>query len=185
MKYDPDKHHRRSVRLKEYDYSQSGAYFVTICTQNRTVLFDRDETKSIIQKWWDALPSKFTNIRCDQFVIMPNHIHGIIIINDQNGVSVRAIQCDCPTNVQTHWSAPTLGTIIQWFKTMTTNEFIMNIKSNKLEPFDKRLWQRNYYERVIRNESELNAIRQYIIDNPINWENDENNPRLLHEAYGI
>ena len=208
MKYNPDKHHRRSIRLKEYNYSQSGAYFVTICTQNREVMFDSIEMRSMIQKWGDALPTKFPNIRIDQFMIMPNHIHGIIFIYDEPHTfvgadqcvsphGVGADQCVCPHGGQSNTNSPTLkpdehmgsplrkpslGKIIQWFKTMTTNEFIRNVKTNKLDPFNRKLWQRNYYEHIIRNETDLNNIRQYIMDNPINWEEDENNPRLLQEA---
>ncbi len=74
---------------------------------------------------------------------------------------------------------PSLEKIIQWFKTMTTNEFIRNVKPNKLDQFNRKLWQHNYYEHIILNETDLNNIRQYIMDNPSNWEEDENNPRLL------
>ncbi len=188
MKYDPDRNHRQSIRLKEYDYSQVGAYFVTICSQNRELLLDDVGIRSMVQKWWDALPEKFPDIRTDQFVIMPNHIHGIIFI-----VSVGADQRVCPNDGQSRWIAPTiwaehrgsqqtkptLGRIVQWFKTMTTNDYIKAVRMNNVGPFPGKLWQRNYYEHIIRDETDLNSIRQYIIDNPSKWEEDEDNPKNL------
>lgn len=131
MKYDPDKQHRRSIRLKEYNYSRPGAYFITICTKNRIVLFNHDHTKSIIQKWWDSLPLKFPNVLCDQFMIMPNHIHGIILVSDASNAFVGADQSVCPHKRQSNSNSlttksdehigsplhkPSLGRIVQWFK---------------------------------------------------------------------
>jgi len=170
-KYDPDRNHRRSIRLKEYNYSQVGAYFVTICIQNRELLLDDIGIRLMVQKWWHALPEKFTHIRNDQFVIMPNHIHGIIFI-----ASVGADQRVCPDHSPQR--KPTLGTIVQWFKTMTTNDYIKAVRMNNVGPFPGKLWQRNYYEHIIRDETDLNSIRQYIIDNPGKWEEDEENPKM-------
>lgn len=189
MKYDPDKHHRRSIRLKGYDYSQPGAYFVTICTHNHELLLNDLWAISMIQKWWDALPEKFPNVRIDQFVIIPNHIHGIIFIVDN---PVGADLCVRPKG-QSHRIAPTLdehigsqspngptlGKIVQWFKTMSANEYLRAIKANGSEIVSGKLWQRNFYEHVIRSESELNDIREYVLNNPIHWEEDENHPRIL------
>ncbi len=203
MKYDPDRNHRRSIRLKEYNYSQVGAYFVTICTQNRELLLDDVGIRLMVQKWWDALPEKFPDIRTDQFVIMPNHIHGIIFIvsvgADQrvclitgNHIGlplqhrpithVGADQRVCPDEGKHRGSQqtkPTLGRIVQWFKTMTTNNYIKAVRMNNVEPFPGKLWQRNYYEHIIRDETDLNSIRQYIIDNPSKWEEDEDTPKNL------
>ena len=96
---------------------------------------------------------------------MPNHLHGIITI-------VGADPCVCPNDE--HTGSP-LHRIIQWYKTMTTNEYIKNVKQNSWPPFKKRIWQRNYYEHIIRNDEELKTIRHYIKNNPLNWECDENN----------
>jgi len=82
MKYDPEKHHRRSIRLKEYDYSQVGAYFVTICTNNHEIFLVREDIKDMIFTFWQKLPEKFDNISIDAFIIMPNHVHGIIFLNE-------------------------------------------------------------------------------------------------------
>jgi phosphoribosylanthranilate isomerase len=186
---------RRSLRLKDYDYSSAGAYFVTICTQERLPLLNHAEIRSMVRKWWDALPGRFPNIRTDQFVIMPNHIHGVVFIGNA-GTNERACQntrrsggsgagehmgsplhrrtnpvgadhCVCPDNGQPSRNLrTTLGRVVQWFKTVTTNDYTVAVRRNEAEPFPGRLWQRNYYDHVIRNETDLNDVRQYIIDNP-------------------
>jgi len=117
------------------------------------------------------LPTKFPTIELDEFVIMPNHIHGVIMIN------VGVIPRGYPNKGRPHGAAPTLGDIIDWYKTMTTNAYIKGVKNNQWAGFNGRLWQRNYYEHVIRDADDLNRIRQYIIDNPLKWEEDEDNPK--------
>lgn len=220
MPYDPNKHHRRSIRLKGYDYSQAGAYFVTMCTQQRELLFVTDDVIDMIQRWWDKLPEKFPGVETDAFVIMPNHTHGIIVVTGEHvgspqhvgspRQSAQSVGVDLRVNPgQTHGSAPThgaaptpgsaptsdtvgvdlrvnpaptLGEMIQWFKTMTTNEYIRGVKMLNWTPFPGKLWQRNYYEHIIRSEIELNAIRQYIINNPLKWEQDRDNPIKIRPA---
>lgn len=121
------------------------------------------------------MTNKFGNIELDEFIIMPNHIHGIIFI-------VGATLCGRPDLInqqppeegQPRRVAPTLGDIMDWFKTMTTNDYIACVKQYGWPRFNGKLWQRNYYERIIRNEPELNKIREYIINNPLNWDTDEN-----------
>ena len=157
MLYDPNRHHRRSIRLRDYDYGQTGAYFVTICTQNREFLLEPTLVSRMITRWWEEMPLKFPIVSLDAFVLMPNHIHGIIVI-DQTLAGMDQVK---------------LGQIIQWFKTMTTNEYIKGVKELGWRPFQGRVWQRNYYEHVIRNDRELQAIRLYIEANPDNWEADE------------
>jgi REP element-mobilizing transposase RayT len=194
MKHDHDKHHRRSIRLKGYDYSKAGTYFVTICTQNRECLFGDifdgeiclNDAGCMIQKWWYEAAGKFKNIVLDEFMIMPNHFHGIIAI-------VGATLCGCPgihdrpeinlepaNTEQPHRVAPTLGDIIDWFKTMTTNEYIRNVRQKNWPTFNGKFWQRNYYEHVVRGEKELHRIRKYIIDNPAKWAEDEDNPAHIN-----
>ena len=188
MKYNPEIHHRRSIRLKGYDYSLPGAYFITICTQNRVCLLGeiRNGQMSLrdagymITKWFHELENKFPDIKCDEFICMPNHVHFILI---NVGADLRV----CPNKTGEHTSGEhtlgehTLGEhrgsplhrVIQWFKTMTTNEYIRNVKYNNWQRFDKKFWQRNYYEHIIRNETDFNRIRKYIADNPSHWECDE------------
>jgi len=196
--YNPDIHHRRSLRLKGYDYSQAGAYFVTICTQNRECLFGHiadgemvlNDPGRMVEKWYGELKRKFADIVCDQFAIMPNHIHFVI----QTGVGADLRVCPdtdlrvCPdtdagehilggeqTLTGEHIGSP-LRTVIQWFKTMTTNEYIRGVKQNGWSTFPGKLWQRNYYEHIVRNKNELTRIREYIVNNPMQWEFDRENP---------
>jgi len=185
-KYDPNIHHRRSTRLSGYDYSQEGWYFVTICTQNRNCLFgeiikDRMRLNNaglMVEMWWPKVTDKFPSVRTDECVIMPSHFHGIINI-------VGAVPCGRPEPDngnnklgQSHRIAPTLGNIVNWFKTMTTNQYIRGVKRNGWPSFPGRLWQRNYYEHIIRSESELNHYRRYITDNPADWQTDRENPNV-------
>jgi len=170
MQYDPDKHQRRSIRLKEYDYSQPGAYFVTICTRDRDLLFDNPDINSAATDCWFAMPGHFPNITIDEFVVMPNHIHGILIMSD-----VRVQNFEPLRNEYQHIIPRSLGSVIRTYKSAVTTW----CRNNNHDHF---AWQRNYYEHIIRNETDLNNIRQYIMDNPTNWEADENNPKLLHEA---
>lgn len=180
MKYDSEKHHRRSIRLKGYDYSSSGLYYVTICTQNRELLFGEINQNEMllniagkmIEKWWKELLNKFPTITLDDYVIMPNHMHGIINIV---GAALRGRPFR--PKGQPHRVAPTLGDILDWFKTMTTNEYIKNVRMNNWQPFERSLWQRNYYEHIIRNEEDLNQIKEYVKNNPLCWNEDEENPK--------
>ncbi len=160
MQYNPNIHHRRSIRLKNYNYSQDGYYFVTICTQNRQNHFQDQCVIEMITRWWNRLPNKFPNIEIDEFIVMSDHIHGIVVI-------VGANQCVCPNTKRGRPVCLPLQIIVQWFKTMTTNEYIRNVKNLKWKSFDGKLWQRNYYERIIRDEKELYRVRKYIKNNPL------------------
>jgi REP element-mobilizing transposase RayT len=322
-KYNPHIHHRRSIRLKGYDYSQAGMYFVTICTQNRECLFGKitngemvlNDAGRMVQKWCAGLPHKFSNIELNTYVIMPNHFHGIIINAGTVGAHLRVrpypsgeytpmlgehppvlgehtpmldkhppMLGEHPPMLDKHtpvsgehtpmlgeytpvWGeytpmldkhtpmlgehtpvlgehppilgehppvlgehppvlgeyppvlgehSPVLGEyppvlgehppvlgehppilgehppvlgeyppvlgehtgsplhrVIQWFKTMTTNEYIRGVKTLDWNPFNKKLWQRNYYEHIIRNEQSYQTIIHYIINNPLKWAKDE------------
>jgi putative transposase len=174
MPYELQKHRRRSIRLKGYDYTLPGAYFVTICTQNHVMLFEPPQVQAMLQKRWDELPIKFPNVKVDTFGIMPNHIHGIVFLIEKSSVGVDP----CVDLGQTHRSAPTisLAKVVQWFKTMTTNDYIRGVKQFGWIHFSGRVWQRNYYEHIIRNESDLHFTRTYIANNPNNWPGDQMNP---------
>jgi len=155
---------------------------VTICAQDKECLFGEivnGEMKlngagEMVRKWLYELTRKLGDINLDEFIIMPNHIHIIIVINN-----VGADLCVCPScgmgkqKPGAHIGAP-LHRIVQWLKTMTTNEYISGVRDGRWPAFNVRLWQRNYYERVIRNGRELNETRQYIVDNPMKWHEDEN-----------
>ena len=188
MIFDPAIHHRRSIRLRGYDYSQAGAYFVTICTQDRTCLFGEpldgemrlNEAGKMIERWSIKLENKFPDIQCDTFVCMPNHVHFIVVTV---GEDLRVCHGNIhPSNIYPdgikkgeHTGSP-LQRLVQWFKTMTTNEYIRGVKNQQWPPFNKKLWQRNYWEHIIRDEESLNRIRQYIIDNPLHWTIDSLHP---------
>ncbi len=198
---------RKRIRLKDYDYSENGYYFVTVCTDNRQELFGTIEGPRIvlndagkmIQFWWSEIPTHFKEIALDRYVIMPDHIHGIIIVgadrrvrpiqmrhtydvpsihtgyipNDEKYNDI-TINCGDATNTgRTHRSAPTVSGIMQWFKTMTTNKYIHHVKTDNWKPFRKRLRQRSFHDHIIRNDRSLNAIRKYIAENPVNGEQDK------------
>jgi len=175
MKYNPDIHHRRSIRLKGYDYSQSGAYFITICTQNRECLFGEITNGKIVLndagrmalKCWHDIPSHFPHVELDEFVVMPNHVHGILCVVDapvgaKNFLPLQSGQ-------RPRGTTKTIGSIIRGFKIGVTKWMRQNTESHNI-------WQRNYYEHIIRNENELNRIRVYIVKNPLKWELDRENP---------
>jgi len=184
---------RRSIRLKGFDYSRPGAYFLNICAQERMCLFGRvidghmelNDAGRMVARWWDELNRKFPTVRTDLSIVMPNHLHGIILIvetdpcvrPDVKDASVGADLCVRPREEGAHAGAP-LPEIVQWFKTMTTNDYIRGVRNMGWMPFPGRLWQRNYYERIIRDEDELNEKQQYIIDNPRRWSEDPENPGL-------
>jgi REP element-mobilizing transposase RayT len=189
MTYDPTQHHRRSIRLPAYDYAQAGAYFVTVCTQNRECLLGEvvegamvlNEPGRMVETVWRELPQQYPGVEVDTFVVMPNHVHGIIML-------VGAGPCACPDNPgrsrqvpgQPRGVAPTatmsLPDVLHRFKSLTTARYRHGVLEDRWPPFPHRLWQRNYYEHVIRNDEELNHIRQYIADNPAHWEEDRDNP---------
>jgi REP-associated tyrosine transposase len=162
---------RKIIRLDGYDYSRVGAYFVTICTQSKVRLFgdvvdgtmQLNDAGRMLEKWWVKLGDRFDNVVIDEYVVMPNHLHGVIILTDVGSSQTGA-----------HAGAPLQG-VLQWFKTMTTNEYIRGVKQNVWEPFPGKLWQRSYYDHIIRNDEKLNRARKYIMGNPIRWSEDEYN----------
>lgn len=192
MKFDTDQHHRRSLRLQGYDYAQAGAYFVTICTQNRACLFGEivdekmrvNDVGRMVERWWEKLPEKFPATEIDEFIIMPNHLHGIVVlvgaapcgrpggvaVADASGLARARLKAGHP-----HGGAPTLGDIMSWFKTMTTNDYLRGVKQRGWTSFPGKLWQRNYYEHIIRDDAALDRIRQYIAENPLRWATDDEN----------
>jgi REP element-mobilizing transposase RayT len=125
----------------------------------------------MVEKWWLELNRKFPNVDTDEYRVMPNHFHGIIPITGSVGADLRV----GPDGTGEHIGSP-LHRIVQWFKTMTTNEYIRAVKQSRWPPFCGRLWQRNFYEHIIRNEKSLQGIREYIVNNPLQWELDRENP---------
>lgn len=255
MPYDPKIHHRKSMRLKDYNYRWPGNYFITICTEDRRDVLGKVIDSQMIlnlagemaDKWLKELKNKFEDVALCHYAIMPNHIHAIIstspvILSKENKkvetiskivgaetVIVGADLCvrpersreqmnlepsiertnymqnnkivseairakdDPSLNVKPyaqggHTGPPlqsheilctSLSTIIQWFKTMSTNEYIKNVKQNNWKPFNKSFWQRNFYDCIIRNEKAYNNIRSYIYNNPASWNKDIENGEIF------
>ena len=175
MTYNPDIHHRRSVRLREFDYSSVGGYFVTTCVQNRECLFGDvldgvmvlNDAGRLVESVWEGLIERFSSIKLDAFVVMPNHVHFIVNIAEPAGKNEAA-----HGNRAGQGRAPTLDRIVGAFKSISAARI-----NRLLSRAGRPLWQRNYYERVIRNEPELHALRDYIIYNPLKWADDSENPR--------
>jgi REP element-mobilizing transposase RayT len=193
VSYNPARHRRRSIRLAGFDYASSGWYFVTLCVQHRLCLFGEVNDDAVrltdagrmVEDWWHRLPTRFPAVRLDAFVVMPNHVHGIVGITNNpitDNPTVGADPCVRPPSERgtipdqgAHVGAP-LPQIIQWWKTMTTNAYIRGVRAEGWVPFDGRLWQRNYWERVVRDERELDLARRYIAENPLRWHLDRMNP---------
>lgn len=190
------KHHRRSIRLKDYDYTQEGAYFITICTFRRQCIFGDvvdDEVflntlGCIVETEWNKTAQVRPYVIIDEYVVMPNHFHGILIIDygdsgrdvgthheERVGDFVRATRRVAPmTNESQHPKGPkprSIGAIVGQFKSIVTKQINRTLKTPGAS-----VWQRNYYERIIRNEDALNNIRAYILQNPARWAEDENHP---------
>ncbi len=210
MTYDPSRHHRRSIRLKGYDYSQAGAYFVTICVKDRECFFGDvvnqsmilNDAGAMIEKWYFQLQSKFPDIVCDVHQVMPNHFHAIILnvgadrrvgpytdprvgpcgsISEPHGLiskpitdSSKEIDLSASVLLGEHIGSP-LSRVLQWFKTMTTNEYIRGVKNDGWPAFNGKLSQPNYWEHIIRDEKSFQRIADYIVNNPGNWGNDQMN----------
>ncbi len=174
---------RRSVRLKEFDYSKAGAYFVTICTKDRECLFGEiiDEKVRLTQggriadEGWRNIPEHYPHVVLDEYVIMPNHVHGVIFISDDDvGVQdFEPLPVDGLRENKYQQIIPkSIGSIVRGFKIGVTKWYRQNTNVHTV-------WQRNYFDRIIRDEDELNRIREYIIFNPAKWAEDSENPQSL------
>ncbi len=172
---------RRSIRVPGYDYGSAGAYFVTICAHRRRYLFGEvidDEVwlnayGRVVEACWQAIPDHFGHVALDAFVIMPNHVHGVLVIpGAEDGNIVGARHCRAPT--AEGFGRPVAGsipTVVRSFKSVVTRQ-IHEMQGTSGVP----VWQRGYYEHIIRNESEWQMIREYVVGNPARWAEDEENP---------
>ncbi|MBN1286596.1 MAG: transposase [Anaerolineae bacterium] len=215
LRYDPDKHHRRSIRLKGYDYASPGAYYVTICTYQKecflsTIIEDNvalSPCGELVQSTWKGLPKHYNHVQLDAFVIMPNHLHAVIVLIDESqptsdrvGASVGAgfkpahlgMDVEPAHNHNpgmgvepAHSQSPGVGAGLKPAPTKrhTLSEIVRAFKTSSARRINALrnisgvpVWQRNYYERIVRDEDELNRIRQYIGDNPARWAEDSYYP---------
>jgi REP element-mobilizing transposase RayT len=187
---DPIIHNRKRNRLAGYDYSTPGYYFVTICTKGMLEYFGRvqnckmelNDAGRMVKKWFNRIPDKYSSVCCHAFCVMPNHVHAIIqivgidprVCPDKNMVNTQE-----RVNTQVHpYGIVSLSDVVQWFKTMTTNEYIRSFKLHSWKPFERKLWQRSFYDHIIRNDEELIRISDYIEKNPMLWKQDENSIEL-------
>jgi REP element-mobilizing transposase RayT len=187
MKFDLLRHHRRSIRLKGYDYTRAGAYFVTLVAQGRECLFGEiaadamalNEYGQIVAETWEWLAAQYPYVELDEWIVMPNHLHGMIVIMDDieaaqpvGAIRVGAIrESPLPEGKAPAQKRKPLGRLVGAFKTVSAKR-INGLRGTPGVP----VWQRNYYERIIRNERELDATRRYIIQNPLRWALDRENP---------
>ena len=181
MKFDPQKHHRRSIRLKGYDYSQAGAYFVTLVTWQRECLFGEivngeipqggdvilNDFGKIVSEKWQWLETQYEYVELGSWVVMPNHFHGILVIHDDRRGGSRP----APTPIK----HKPLGGLIGAFKTVSSKHINLLRRTDGIP-----VWQRNYYEHIIRNEREMDRISRYIESNPLRWDDDDENPNRIH-----
>jgi putative transposase len=192
--YDADRHHRRSIRLPGYDYSRAGAYFITVCTHERECVLGEvsgDEVVltpagAAVQQVWQSLPQRFPGLTLDAFVVMPNHIHGVLTTRSrartahehQPPMPDATSRCLQPAGAASGaHNAPTLGQVLRAFKSVSA------IQANAaLNRSGRPLWQRNYHDEVIRTDAALAHIRQYIAENPRRWAEDPDNPATLVSA---
>lgn len=179
---------RKNIRLHGYDYSRAGLYFLTIVVQNRLHLFGHvdngkmilNDAGQMIERWYHEIEHKYPDKQCREMVVMPNHFH-CIIENVEMPMDMNAPSTDdCPLTDEKYGMhnkkyGATIGDVMDWFKTMTTNEYIRGVKNNNWERFDGKLWQRNYYDRIIRDGEEDVRITTYILENPEKWKEDKFN----------
>jgi len=153
-------HPRKNIRLPYYDYTSKGMYFITICTKHRETFFGTitngklilNDSGKMIKHTWQTIQDRFPSVFLHEYIIMPNHFHAILEIN--------------------HTTSTQLGDIIGAFKSISTNRYIHGVRNQNWKPFEKRLWQRNYYEHVIRNEKSYLTLTEYIQNNPLSWKED-------------
>jgi len=173
MRDDSEKSYRRSLRLSNYNYSQSGAYFITICIHNRECLLGKiddgmmilNNFGTIVRETWNSLSDKYSEISLDEWTVMPNHIHGIVIIDNPNADTSHELQLQ-----RKERRTMLLPKAIGYFK-MNSSKQINELRGRTGQP----LWQKNYYEHIIRNPSALEKIREYIVNNPRKWHEDIEN----------
>ncbi len=179
---------RRLNRMGGYDYSQAGCYFVTIYAQDRQCLFGEiiddkmvlNGAGKMVKKAWNELPKFYRDVLTDQFQIMPNHVHGVIVItgNEPHQAAVGTGPCACPKKGQPRGVVPTLSLsdIVHRFKSWTTHQYFAGMGKKEWESLGGKLWQRSFHDHIVRDDDDLNRVREYIQNNPLRWALDAENP---------
>ena len=158
---DPDRRRVNSHRYPVYDYAQPGMVFITVCTAGRQHLFGQVEQHGVVlspagdavTQWWQGIPERCPGVAVDAFIVMPDHLHGILAMGSDPDVT----------------AAPTTGDVVRWLKNALLRDYADGVRRAGWEPYDRALWQRDYYDRIIRTDSELAARRAYIVTNPSRW----------------
>ena len=175
--------HRHCLRLKNHDYAKAGAYFITICTGAGSCLFgtvtEKDMNLNAAGQMaldiWDSIPEHYAGVEVDQFVVRPNHVHGIVVLQTDDGT--RGPGRPQRTHTDRDQGAQlSLPDVVHRFKSLTTARYRHGVTEQAWRRFTGTLWQRNYYEHVIRTEDELTRVRKYIVQNPLQWHLDHENP---------
>jgi REP element-mobilizing transposase RayT len=169
---------RKSPRLAAYDYSATGYYFVTICIREQQCLLGEivedtvrlNSAGQMVASAWMALAERFEQVDLDLFVVMPNHVHGIIILKNGIGVGADLVSARL-----------CISRVIQAFKSTSTNKYIRGVNQEGWNKFDQTLWQRSFYDHVIRNDQDLSRIQEYILNNPLQWALDDENPNRKNQ----
>ena len=161
---------RRSIRFKDYDYTTSGGYFIAICARDREALFDDERLRAIVETAWEDIPNHHANAEIDEFVVMPNHVHGVLFLGASDVEQPRAQRVAPLQRTGPLLAGGSLGAIVRAFKARVTRDVRAALGTDII------VWQRNYHKHVIRHEMALRRTRQYIVDNPVRWEFDQENP---------
>ena len=180
MPFNPDIHHRRSVRLQGWDYSSPGMYYITICTHLRECLFGEvidaemrlNEFGNVADTCWQAIPGHTQRIELDEWAVMPNHVHLLFVLNERDAVG--ATRRVAPTTGGRTSNGPkpgSVGAVISQYKPRVTRQ-INHLRNTPGSP----LWQRSFYDHIVRTQPDLDQIRQYIDENPMKWHLDHDNP---------
>jgi len=176
MRFNPDIHRRHSIRLGGYDYASPGIYFVTICTAARRCCFDDPALRTIAEQQWRSLEHRFDHVTLDTWIVMPNHIHGLIQL-DRPAAATSGPPAThdtgltrSPTSLRINVVPGSLGAIMRAYKAAVSRR-----AARLKDPPELPIWQRGYWERVVRNQAELDAIRRYIATNPQRWAEDHDN----------
>lgn len=175
---------RKRLRYEGYDYRKMGAYFVTLCIEDGLPLLGRTECDTItltdagnmVTELWHALPDTFPNVKLDEFVVMPNHLHFIVWLTESLSQQTSAMNDEPNLSMNTKKMNPSLSDVMQWFKSLTTAKYRHGVHTFGWPVFPGRLWQRGYYEHIVRSDDALHAIRRYIQGNPQRWNLDRYHP---------
>ncbi len=170
--------YKKQLRMPGYDYKTPGYYFITLCVHNRTCLFGEvlnheihlNAAGNMIKRIWDEIPCKYTNWSVDSLVVMPNHIHAVVVLSPSPLINAPSLDDN---------TVLSLSELMRSIKTYTMTCYSNGVRNDGWLKYEQHLWQRSYYEHMVRNDKSLEKIREYIMNNPAQWELDDYNPALM------